>query len=190
MIVIGAGNHAADIIEIAHRNGITAIAAYDDDPETDYPAPHADIHGPLVIGVNDPAIRRTIALRFPHLFGAAPLIDPSALIGVNVHCGHGSVVGPMASLLHSVTLGNHTHVNSCVNIVRSTVGDFSTISPGANVCGNVTIGEACSVGAGSIIAERCIIGSEVVIAAGAIIPPYSRIPNKTTVIGVWKNRSD
>ncbi len=187
MIVIGGGNHFRDIEAIAHRNGITRITVFDDSADTGWSAPPDDIHGPLVIGVNDSAARRNIAHRFPHLLGAAPLIDPSALIGVNVHCGHGSVVGPMTSLLHSVTLGNHVHVNSCVNIVRATVGDFSTISPGATIAGNVEIGEVCTVGANATVCERTKIGNEVVIGAGAIVPPYSVIPSGITVTGVWKN---
>ncbi len=187
MIAIGGGNHWRDIEAIAHRNGITRITVYDDDPATGWPQPPGDVYGPLVIGVNDSATRRDIARRFSHLLGAAPLIDPSALIGINVHCGHGAVVGPMTSLLHSVTLGDHVHVNSCVNIVRSIVGDFSTISPGATIAGNVEIGEACTIGAHTTICERTKIGNAVTVGAGAIVPPYSVVPDNLTITGVWKN---
>ena len=187
MIVISGGNHWRDIEQIAHRNGITRITVYDDDPASGWPAPPDCLAGTLVIGVNDAFLLREIARRFPHLLCAAPLIDPTALIGINVHCGHGAVVGPMASLLHSVTLGDHVHVNSHVNIVRSQIGDFSTLSPSATVCGNVQIGEAVTVGAGAVVCERTQVGDDVVIAAGAIVPPYSVIPNGTKVLGVWKN---
>ena len=187
MIILGAGNHAKDLMEIAHRNGIHDIALYDDDIDTGYPIPPGCLYGPLVIGVNDPRDRREIAHRFRHLLGAAPLFDPSALIGRDVHCGRGAVIGPMASLLHSVILGDHVHVSTHVSIVRSNVGDFSTLSPGAVVCGNVEIGEAVSVGAGAVICERSTIGNDCTIAAAAIVPPYSIIPDGKTVIGVWKS---
>ena len=93
----------------------------------------------------------------------------------------------MASLLHSVTLGDHVHVNTMAQMVRTNVDDFTTISPGAHICGNVEIGEACAIGAGATICERVKIGDFVTVGAGAVVPPYSIIPNGKTVIGVWKN---
>lgn len=186
MIVVGGGNHFRDIEAIAHRCGVYGLTVYDDDEDTGWPQPPGCMAGPLVIGVNDPAARRDIALRFQHVRGAAPLFDPSAVIGPEVYCGLGTVVGPFASLLHSVTLGDHVHVSTHVNIVRSDVGDYTTISPGATICGNVEIGEACTIGANATICERVQIGDEVIVGAGAIVPPYSIVPNKTKIVGIYK----
>ena len=186
MIIIGAGSHATDIKAIAYRNHLTTITEYDDNPATGSPAPPGSLSGPLIIGVNNAQERRAIALRFPHLRGAAPLIDPSAIIGPDVHCGHGTVVAPMATLLTQVHLGDHVHVNYHASMTRCTIDDYTTVSPGAVICGDVTIGQAVLVGAGSVIADRCVIGDDVIIAAGAILPPESVIPDGAKCIGVWK----
>jgi len=187
MICIGGGSHYTDIEALAHRCGIRNITVYDDNPESGWPQPPEDIHGALVIGINSPTERRDIALRFPQLRGCAPIVDPSAIIGPDVYYGHGVVVNPLVSLLHSVTLGDHVHLNTGVQMVRTTIGDYSTISCGATICGDVDIGEATWIGAGAIIADRCTIGNEVVIGAGAIIPPLSFVPNGAKIVGVFKD---
>jgi NDP-sugar pyrophosphorylase family protein len=186
VIIVGGGNHCRDIQEIAHRLGLHSLTVYDDDSDTGWPIPGDFLHGPLLIGVNDSDSRREIAKRFSYLRGAAPLIDPSAILGRDVHCGRGTVIAPMVSLLHSVTLGDHVHVNTLAQMVRTNVGDFSTISPGAAICGNVEIGEACTIGANATVCERVTIGNDVLVAAGAIVPPYSIVPDKTRVLGVFK----
>jgi acetyltransferase EpsM len=186
VIIIGGGNHFRDIEAIAHRCHIYNLTVYDDDYTTGWPLPPGIIPGPLMIGINEPSLRRDIAKRYFNVRGTAPLIDPTALIGANVHCGHGTVIGPMASLLHSVTLGDHVHVNTLAQMVRANVGDFTTISPGAAICGNVEIGEACTIGANATICERVQIGNDVTVAAAAVVPPYSIVPDKTKVIGVFR----
>lgn len=185
MIIIGAGNHFLDIEEIAIRCGLRDLTVYDDDPAIGI-APTGDLKGQLLVGVNDPSLRRQIVKRFSCLRGANPLVDPSALIGSDVVMGQGTVIGPMASLLHSVTLKDHVHVNTGAQMVRTIIGAYTTICPGATICGNVDIGEACLVGASATICERTTIGNDVRIGAGAIIPPYSNVPNGVTVTGVWK----
>ena len=186
--LIGAGNHGQDLCVIWDRvHPDNPLTVYDDDPETGNLAPPDDLTGRILIGVNDSHLRRNIAERYPHLRGCHPLVDPTAMIGPNVSLGRGSVVACNASLMHSVTLGNHSHVNYQASMTRCIVGDYSTISPGAVICGNVMIGEECTIGASATICERTSIGHGVVIGAGAIVPPYSVIPDGERVIGVWKN---
>ena len=185
MIILGIGSHAADIRAIAHRCNIHNITEYDDLLDCHQTPPDC-LRGPLMVGVNNPAQRREIAKRWPHVRGAAPLIDPSAIIGPDVHCGYGSVVAPMATLLTRVRLGAHVHVNYHASMTRCTIGDYTTVSPGAVICGDVTIGQAVLIGAGAVVADRCVIGDDVIIAAGAIVPPESVIPDGAKCIGVWK----
>lgn len=181
------GNHARDLEVIWNRvRPGNPLNAYDDDPETGKPALPDNLTGRILIGTNDSKLRRQIAQRFGHLNGTHPLVDPSAVIGPDVTLGRGVVVAPQTALVCSVSLGNHVHLNYTVGITRSTVGDYSTLSPGAVVCGNVEIGEACFIGAGAVVCERSFIGNEVTVAAGAIIPPYSKVPDGVTVVGVWK----
>jgi acetyltransferase-like isoleucine patch superfamily enzyme len=185
--LLGAGNHGQDIQAIYRRCDLYGLSVFDDDPATGRPTPPEGLFGDIIIGVNDPSIRRQIAERFSHLPGTFPLIDPTAVVGPDVVIGRGCVINPFVSLLHSVALEDHVHVNTGAQMVRTTVGAYSTIAPGAIVCGNVDIGEECMIGAGAVICERVAIGNRVTIGAGAVIPPRSeKIPDDTVVVGVWK----
>jgi len=185
--LVGVGSHGRDILSVAYRCDKNVYVLYDDDPDVGVQLPPDELSGHAIFGVNNSQTRREMAKRFPLATPAHPLIDPSAIIGSDCHIGRGSVVGPMASLLHSVTLGIHCHVNTGAQLVRTNVGSFCTISPGAVICGDVTIGEYCQIGAGAVISDRCTIGDNVVIGAGSVLPPLSEVPNGTTVIGVWHN---
>ena len=185
--LIAYGNHGKDIEAIWFRaRRDKPLTIYDDDPTRttellDF------ITGKILISVNDPTIRHQIADRFRHLRGTSPLIDPSVIRGTDIEMGRGVVVAPGAVLLRSVTLGDHVHVNYLASMTRCDIGDYSTISPAAVICGNVTIGEDCYIGANATICERSTIGNRVTVGAGAVVLPWSIVPDNTRVIGVWKN---
>ena len=64
----------------------------------------------------------------------------------------------------------------------SKVGHYSTLSPGARVCGDVIMGHTVSMGASSTIINLKNIGSDVTIGAGAVV--IEDIPDSITVVGV------
>ena len=186
--LIGYGAHGRDLAAIfarAHPGRILRL--YDDDTSKNLPpASNATRH--ILIGINNPNQRRQVAEKYGNGFGAPKaIVDPSAIIGTDVHLGRGVVIAPLVILLHSVTLGQHCHVNYHASMTRCVVGDYSTISPGATICGSVTIGEECLIGAGAIICDRVKIGDGVIVGAGSVVLPASIIPNGTTVVGVWKS---
>lgn len=180
------GNHAKDLEAIAWRTGFQSLVICDDDDNVNAEMMPDKIKGSILIGVNDPTLRRQIADRYEGVRGCPAFIDPSAVIGPDCKVGRGSVVAPLASLLRSVTLGNHVHVNYQVGMTRCSVGDFSTVSPGAIICGNVTIGEECYVGANATVCEKVTIGNRVIIGAGSIVPPFSVVPDDAKIIGVFR----
>ena len=49
------------------------------------------------------------------------------------------------------------------------IGDFCHISPGATLCGGVTIGEETHIGANSTIIQYKSVGSKTIIGAGATV---------------------
>lgn len=186
-LLCASGNHAADLGVIWSRvHPDNPLIPYDDDPDTGNPTPPDYLTGRILIGNNDPSVRRYVAERYAHLRGTHPLVDPAACVGPDVKLSRGVVVAPGATLLHSVTLKCHVHVNYQASMTRCLIGAYSTVSPAATICGNVKIGKECVVGAGSTICERSTIGDRVIIGAGAIIPPHSLVPDDSRVIGVWK----
>jgi len=184
--LIGYGGHGKDIAAIHQRHGGfgAPLFVYDENPKIGT-SPDG-ITDTVIFGSNYPNTRKEMAQRFAHLCGARALVDPSAVIGSDVMLGEGVVVAPKAVILTSTALGNHVHINYGAMMTRCTVGDYSTIAPGATICGDVQIGEACYIGANATVCDRVTIGNNVTIAAGAIVPPLSVVPHGTKVIGVWK----
>jgi len=66
------------------------------------------------------------------------------------------------------------------------IGNFSTLAPGSQVLGNVTIEERAYVGAGAVIRQRCRIGEGAVVGAGAVV--VEDVAPGAVVVGVPANR--
>lgn len=175
-LLIGEGAHGKDIEAIAERCHRPLFTL--DEGKGDWQkAPPVDI----LIGVNDPKVRRDIARRWLHN-AAEPLIDPSVIRGPGVRLGAGCIVAPNAVLLRDVWLGEHVHVNYASTLTRCTVGAFTTIAPGVTICGDVQIGEAVFIGAGATICNLLSIGNGATVAAGAVV--VDNVPAGATVRGV------
>ena len=189
--LMGYGSHGKDIeaIYLRTKHYGVMLRIYDDDSSLNCLDPGLLTSGDVFIGVNDPIQRRRLAEKLPPHVRASlkPLIDPSAVIGHDVRLSGGVVIAPYVSILRSVTLGEHVHVNYGAQMTRCVVGAYSTLSPGATICGDVEIGEETLIGANATVCDRVKIGNRVRVGAGAIIPPLSIVPDDTTVIGVWKS---
>lgn len=118
----------------------------------------------VVIGINNPKTRAYVAR-------VCDVID-------------GTWVHPHAYMGPGSTLGYGTHVNYHASMTRTVVGRHTTISPGATICGDVTIGDRCLIGAGATICDRVHIEDDVTVGAGAVVLPESRLVQGTTWIGV------
>jgi UDP-3-O-[3-hydroxymyristoyl] glucosamine N-acyltransferase len=62
----------------------------------------------------------------------------------------------------------------------ATVGQYSTIMPGAYIGNHVQIGKNCTIFPNVIILDHCIIGDEVIIQAGSVIGSDAFYYNKKT----------
>ena len=61
-------------------------------------------------------------------------------------------------LNRGVLVGHHT-----------TIGDFATLQPGANVAGLCSIGERAFLGMGAIVIDRRTVGTEAIVGAAALV---------------------
>jgi acetyltransferase-like isoleucine patch superfamily enzyme len=92
-----------------------------------------------------------------------------------VALGEGVVLCAGTVVTTDVVIGAHVHVNlGCTISHDARVGEFSTLSPGVHVSGNVTIGRDVFVGTGACIingtaGQPLTIGDGAVIAAGACV---------------------
>jgi len=129
-----------------------------------------------VIAVGDPNDRQTLAGKI-----TSSQLLPTTLIHDTVRrsefvtIGAGSIICANAVLTCDIAIGCHVHVNLACTIGHDVaIGDFSTLSPGVNVSGNVEIGERVFVGSNvSFINGRAgkplVIGDDAIIAAGACV---------------------
>ena len=123
-----------------------------------------DDGGLVVIGVNDPQLRADIARELR--VNDSAWVHPRAWIGPECEIGSG------------------THVNYGASMTRTVLGKHCTVSPGATICGDVTIGNRVLIGAGAVICDRVRIGHDAVVAAGAVVIPRTKILDGDTWVGV------
>lgn len=176
--ICGAGAHGTDIAAIVRDNGAEA-EFYDDDPAVGYP-PCNEAPGNCIIGVYDPVVRAHLD---PGDEGGFMVVSAGAWCDDSALAKPGLVVAAGAVLGNGVTIGRHVHVGQAASLVRCSVGDYSTISPGAVICGDVTIGSASLIGAGAVVSNLCTIGDAVVIGAGAVLPPRTVVPDGAVWVG-------
>lgn len=175
--VLGAGGHGQDVAAIVRATG-HAVEFFDDDPALGF-RPCADADR-FLIGVHDSRTRarmdRPSAESFISTHPAA-LVDPSVVVDYGTVIGAGAVVGV------GVTTGRHVHVGQGSSLVRTSCGDYVTISPGAVVCGDVELAEGVMVGAGAVVSNLCTVGEYAVIGAGAVLPPRTVVPAGAVWVG-------
>jgi sugar O-acyltransferase (sialic acid O-acetyltransferase NeuD family) len=126
-------------------------------------------------------IKGNVALNFP------VVIDPSAVVSEKAIICPGSVICAGAVVMPHALIEAFTHVNWNSTIGHdSTLEEYSTIFPGANVSGKVTIGRRSLVGTGASIIQRLSIVADVIIGAGSAV--VKDISIKGTYVGVPATR--
>jgi len=141
----------------------------------------------VVIGVGDPALRRTLFHRVKQEIPGiqwATLVHPSVLIdGRSSFIGEGSIVCAGSIVTTNVKIGKNCAINLSVTVGHDAViSDHCVINPGANISGNVIIGEEVLVGTGSAIIQKVTVGSRSKVGASACVT--KNVPDGKTVVGV------
>jgi sugar O-acyltransferase (sialic acid O-acetyltransferase NeuD family) len=130
----------------------------------------------FVVALGDPKLRRKAATACREA-GLLPttLIHPRTEISNWVEVGSGTVICAGAILTTNVVVGTHVQINlSCTVSHDVSIGDFSTLSPGVHVSGNVSIGRDVLIGTNACIINGrsgtpIVIGDGAIIAAGACV---------------------
>ena len=177
--ILGAGSHGIDVAALVRGQG-GEVEFYDDDPRLGYPPCSEAPDDGFLIGVYDPTVRAHLDRRTEHGYFS---VCEAAWVDDSVLSQGGLVVAGGAVLGNGVTLGRHVHVGQLASLVRCTVGDYTTVSPGAVICGDVTIGVGVLIGAGAVVSNLCEIGDGATVGAGAVLPPRTVVPAGEVWVG-------
>ena len=164
LAVLGAGGHGQDVRAIAEAAGHSCYML-DDRYKPSHRCAALPDGAPYVVGVNSPATRRRLAVGSnpTTLIHPTATVDPSSLIDSGCVIGAGVHIGP------GCHLGRHVHVGPGSTLTRTRVGEFTTISPGVDIAGDVVIGPEVLIGVGARVANLRRIGTWARVGAGAVV---------------------
>lgn len=113
----------------------------------------------------------------------ATLVHPSAVIGMNVEIGEGTVVMAGAVINPDVIVGKGVIINTASSVDHDNkIEDYCHISVGAHLAGTVHVGKHTWIGIGASVSNNINICEECMIGAGAVV--VKDIEEKGTYIGV------
>jgi sugar O-acyltransferase (sialic acid O-acetyltransferase NeuD family) len=201
VVVIGAGVHAAiviDILELMEKYdiiGVTSDIPDNDNKKIQYPFLGTnDIlkdlknqgiwHAAIGIGgyrENNP--RKKYFLKLKEMgFKCTSNIHPSAIISRYSTIGEGCTIFPGVIINTGVTIGNNVVLATGSSIDHDTIiHDHALISAGVNIGGNDIIGEGTLVAIGATVISGVTIGSNCLVAAGSTV--INNIPDNAIVFG-------
>ncbi|WDU80204.1 PglD-related sugar-binding protein [Lysinibacillus sp. G01H] len=131
------------------------------------------------IGVGEGELRHKIFSKFPNL-NYLNLIHPSASMGTaqldQINRQRGNIICAGVRFTNNIVVGDFGVYNLNVTVGHDCIiEDFVTISPGANVSGNVHIKQQSYIGTGSTILQgqslenKLIINDSATVGAGAVV---------------------
>ena len=187
--IFGLSGFAREVRDIANDIGFRTIFIARDNEVVDYDVLADEVvleqdiahyrEWQFAIGIGDNTLRQTVAKRFGDQLKFANLVHPSASFGKGqrevIESRRGVIVCAGVRFTNNIRIGDFTIFN-----LNSTIGhdviidDFVNVSPGANISGNVHVGERSWVGTGAAINQgvsggRMSIGDNTVIGSGAVV---------------------
>lgn len=201
IILIGASDHAKEIMDIIHAQNKYHIIGLIDLPGTagnkvmGYPVlgteelipdlvrQHENLQGVIAVGNNwrRYEIYQKVNQIIPG-FTFATIIHPSAIVAEHVTIGEGAVIMPGVIINNEAQIGNFCLLNTKSSLDHNSVmGDFSSLAPGVTIGGNATIGDYSAISLGANVIHEISIGAHTVIGAGSTV--VRSIPEKVVAYG-------
>lgn len=206
LIIIGGGDHARVIIEMAialpemwnvlgftddadcletqEKFSVSRLGNDQDIPEILNRKPKAK----LILAMGDLSTRKKIVkLLCIQDDQWATLIHPSAEISPSAKISHGVTILSRVVIQTSSVIREHAIINNGSIVEHDvTIGPFTHVAPGVVMGGGCRTGDSAMIGLGSRIRDHVIIGNRVTIGAGSVV--VTDIPDEETAVGIPAKR--
>ncbi len=197
LILIGAGGHAAVVLQTAHQLNLSVTGIYDDNPNTKIlhrpPPPTPPTYlGSIndfiqsepsrwILAFGDLPARRRILDQYNES-PTPPIIHPTAIVAPDAELEEGVFVAPGAIIHTGAKVRAHAIINTGAIIEHDCIIHENThIAPGVTLAGHTTVGQDTLVGIGSTTLPSITIANNCTIGAGSVI--IRDIPPNTTAAG-------
>ena len=186
--IYGASGHGKVVLDCLSANNSVCNGFVDDDPSktkfVGYTVHHHQTidknRDQVVYGIADHKKKKKLAEKY--VFQYLTVIHPTATISRYAQIGEGTVVFHHGVIQSGSTIGKHCIINTKASVDHDCIiGDYTHISPGAILCGNVEVGELSWIGAGAVVIQGIRIGKNAIIGAGSVI--IRDVPDNATVVG-------
>lgn len=184
--IIGAGGHSKVVSDVAKTNSYIKLNYFDhdarkwDDNLNIYSLDALKV-GNAFVAIGSNSSRKAIVNNKSNLQWKS-LIHPTAIIGINVSIGEGTVVMAGAIIQHSTIIGKHCIINTGACIDHDcNIEDYVHIGPNASIAGCVTIKEGTFIGIGSTLINKIIVQEWCIIGAGSVL--INDLESNITVVG-------
>jgi sugar O-acyltransferase (sialic acid O-acetyltransferase NeuD family) len=192
LIIIGASGHGKVVADIAKLNGYENIAFLDDDEAikncSGYPVigkvndAEKFSTSTFFVAIGNNRIRQKIMNKISDL-QIVTLIHPKSVIANSVILGSGTVVMAGTVINPETTVGKGCIINTCSSVDHDCfIKDFAHISVGAHLCGTVSVGNNCWIGAGATVCNNTDICDDVILGAGSVV--IKNVIKPGTYVGV------
>lgn len=180
LIILGASGHGKVAADIAIRSVYEEILFLDDNPEAreclGWPvvgrvSEAEGYQGDFFVAIGNPTVRERIQNKLEGQGkNLALLIHPSAILGIGVTIGKGSILMAGVVVNPCAEIGKGCILNTAASVDHDCkVGDYVHVSVGAHIAGTVTIGAKTWIGVGAAVKNNVTIAQNCMIGAGATV---------------------
>ena len=190
LIILGAGGHGRVVAEMAEQLGYS-VSFLDDTQSADDKVigkisdfkKYIDGYS-FFVAIGNNELRKALLTELGESgVEIATLIHPRSAVSENATIEKGTVVMAGAVVNSGSRIGEGCILNTCSSVDHDcNISDFTHISVGAHLAGNVRIGKESFVCAGATVINNISICEKCIIGAGAVV--IKDITESGTYIGV------